>query len=49
MKKKKKPLKTYQNYLKYLNAENSNFLQSDHKLPKIMVTVTNEMSGMFKV
>lgn len=45
----KKNLKTFQNYLKYLSADISNFLQSGQKSPqKIMITVTNRMSGMFK-
>lgn len=46
---KKSNFKTYQNYLKYLKAEISNFLQSGQtSSQKIMITVTNRMSGMFK-
>lgn len=44
---KKSNFKTYQNYLKYLNAEISNFLQSGQKSSQNH-SVTNRMSGMFK-
>lgn len=47
--KKKAILKTYQNYLKYLKAGSQiSFNQARNHHKKIMITVTNRMSGMFK-